>query len=208
MAGATLSTAGAPAVASSRSAPGSGEPPTSSRPVPRQKLAALTVVVVAGALALASHPGLADRLTAAFMAVVLVIVATTDVQRRIIPNRIVLPATVIVLFARILSSPGQSAAWVLAALGAGLVFLLPNLINRSAMGMGDVKLAAFLGVGLGTAVIGALLVAFVSSFPFAVATLWRGGQPARKATIPFGPFLAFGGLVILIIPRLVGLGGG
>lgn len=73
--------------------------------------------------------------------------------------------------------------------------------------MGDVKLVAFLGAGLGTGVIGAIALGCLSIFPFALGTLVRGGLAARKSTLPFGPFLAFGALVILIAPRLLGVGG-
>jgi len=170
---------------------------------------AVSVTATAGAvLVMTRYSSLPDRLIAAFIAIVLVIVAATDLERRIIPNRVIVPALAVVLVARIATSPGETAKWTLAALGAGLLFLLPNLINSSAMGMGDVKLAAFLGAGLGTAVIGALLVASLSTFPFVAAKLMRGGLAARKSTLPFGPFLAFGGLVILIVPRLIGVGGG
>jgi leader peptidase (prepilin peptidase)/N-methyltransferase len=80
--------------------------------------------------------------------------------------------------------------------------LIPNLINRSLMGMGDVKLAVLLGAGLGWGVVGAVTVAFLSMFPVALGTLIRGGLAARKTTLPFGPFLALGGLVILIVSHL------
>ena len=132
--------------------------------------------------------------------------AWSDLERRIIPNSVVLPAIVTVLIARIATSPDRSLEWLLAAIGAGLVFLLPTLINPAAMGMGDVKLAVFLGAGLGLGAVGALIVAFISIFPFAVGSLIRKGSAARNAALPFGPFLALGGLVILIVPRLGGLG--
>jgi leader peptidase (prepilin peptidase) / N-methyltransferase len=186
-----------------QAAPG---PRASDAPFLRQKLGTLAVAASLGVLAFASYSSLADRLIAAFIAVVLVIVAATDLERRIIPNRVILPALAVVLVARTATSP--SPRWLLAALGAGLFFLLPSLINSSAMGMGDVKLATFLGAGLGTAVIGALLLGLLCAVPFAVAKLLRGGLAARKSTLPFGPFLAFGGLVILIVPRLIGVAGG
>jgi prepilin signal peptidase PulO-like enzyme (type II secretory pathway) len=56
--------------------------------------------------------------------------------------------------------------------------------------------------------VGAITVACVAIFPVAVATLVRRGLAARKATLPFGPFLALGALVILIVPRLLGVEGG
>ena len=84
--------------------------------------------------------------------------------------------------------------------------MVPNLFNRAAMGMGDVKLALFLGAALGWGVVGAIVIAFLSVFPIALGTLIRGGRAAGKSTLPFGPFLAFGGLVILIAARLIGAG--
>ena len=68
--------------------------------------------------------------------------------------------------------------------------------------MGDVKLILLLGVGLGSGVLGAVTIAFLSVFPFALAALMRGGVAARSATLPFGPFLAFGGLIMLLVPHL------
>jgi len=141
------------------------------------------------------------------VSVVLVAIAAIDIQRRIIPNRIVLPATAIVLVARIISLPHRAPEFVLAAVAAAVVLMLPNLFNRSAMGMGDVKLCLLLGAALGWAAFTAILVAFLAAGPFAALTLIRGGRSARKASIPLGPFLAFGALAILLIPRLVGHGG-
>ena len=72
--------------------------------------------------------------------------------------------------------------------------------------MGDVKLGLLLGATLGWGAIGAILVAFLAVFPVATFVLIRRGRGARGATLPFGPFLALGGLVILIVPQLAGLG--
>jgi leader peptidase (prepilin peptidase) / N-methyltransferase len=174
--------------------------------VRHRRLAALLAIGLA-TLAFTSYSLVADGVIAAFMTLVLVVLAASDLERRIIPNRIVLPATAVVFAANIAASPAHTPEFAIAMVGAGLAFLIPNLVNSSAMGMGDVKLAAFLGAGLGWGVIGALALAFLSIFPFALGTLIRGGLSARKSTLPFGPFLAFGGLVILIVPRLVGLGG-
>jgi leader peptidase (prepilin peptidase) / N-methyltransferase len=135
---------------------------------------------------------------AAFFAVVLVLVAAIDLERRIIPNRIVLPAIAIVLVAQIALYPGQSLEWVLAAVGTGLFFLIPMLVYPSGMGLGDVKLAVLLGAGLGMAVMGALLIGLAAAFAVAVVILVRQGGAGRKTAIPFGPFLAFGALVELL----------
>ena len=171
--------------------------PRSSHPVP----VAIAAVAI-GALAFACYPTLSRSLLAAFFAAVLVVLGAIDLEHRIIPNRIVLPATAIVLVAHIAISPGRALELVLAPLAAAAFLFAPNLFNKSAIGMGDVKLALLLGAGLGWGVIDALLAGFVAILPFAITMLVRGGQEARKAALPLGPFLAFGGLVILIVPRL------
>src|SRR5207244_4694754 len=107
-------------------------------------------------------------------------------------NRIFLPASAIVLVAQLALFPGQASEWVLAALLAALVLMIPQLVGRSWMGMGDVKLALLLGATLGWGVVGAVLIAFLCTFPVAVGVLIRGGVAARKTTIPFGPFLPLG----------------
>ena len=138
-----------------------------------------------------------EAVVASCFAVVLVVLAAIDLERRIIPNRIVLPATGLILAAQIALSPDRAIEWVGAAAGAALFLLLPLLIYPSGMGMGDVKLALLLGAGLGWAVVPALFVGLMAAFVAAVVVLVRGGLAARKTALPFGPFLAFGGLVAL-----------
>jgi leader peptidase (prepilin peptidase)/N-methyltransferase len=147
----------------------------------------------------------------AFVAAVLVVIAAIDARSFRIPNRIVVPSTAIVLAANIALAPDRAGEFCLAALLAGIALLVPNLINSAWMGMGDVKLAMLLGAALGSTVIGALEIAFISVLPVALIMRLRGGGggggAARGAVLPFGPFLAFGGLVVLIVPHLAGLGG-
>lgn len=177
-----------------------------SAPLLRNPVAVAVAAAAVSAVAFVSSVAGSQAIIAAFMAAVLVVLAATDLERRIIPNRIVLPATAILLVANIAVSPGRASVFVLASLVVGIAFLIPNLINASLMGMGDVKVMMLLGAGLGWAAVGAIMVAFVAIFPFALATLIRGGAAARKTALPFGPFLAVGGLVVLIVPHLVGLG--
>ena len=151
------------------------------------------------AIALLGRYGFGGRgVIAAIFAVVLVLIAAIDLERRIIPNRIVLPAIAIVLVAQIALYPGQALEWVAAAVGTGLFFLIPMLFYPSGLGLGDVKLAVLLGAALGTAVMGALLIGLVAAFVVAVFILVHKGGAGRKMAIPFGPFLAFGALVELL----------
>jgi len=163
--------------------------------------------VSAAALAFAVHPLGGEAVIAGFVAAVLVVIAAVDLRTLTIPNRIVLPATAIVLVGDLVVVPGRAPEFLLAALVGGGVLLLPNLISSSLMGMGDVKLGLLLGAALGWGVLGALMIAFLALFPFAVGALIRGGRQAKTAALPFGPFMAFGALVVLVAPRLLGLSG-
>jgi leader peptidase (prepilin peptidase)/N-methyltransferase len=170
----------------------------------RSPTALVPVVTALVVLAFASFPF--DRaVVVSFLAGVLVVLSAIDIQRGIIPNRIVLPATGVVLLAQIALFPDRALDWTLAAILAAVVLVLPHLFKRSWMGMGDVKLALLLGAGLGWGVFGAVLVAFLCVFPVALLVLIRGGMAARNTTIPFGPFLSLGALIVLFAPHLAGL---
>jgi leader peptidase (prepilin peptidase)/N-methyltransferase len=132
---------------------------------------------------------------AAFLCAVLVAVSAIDLEHRIIPNRIVLPATVAVLVAN--SARDLSPEWALAAL-AGSGFLFAAAVAYPAgMGMGDVKLALLMGAALGRTVSVALMVGMLAALVPSVVLLARHGAKARKMGVPFGPFLAIGSVVAL-----------
>jgi leader peptidase (prepilin peptidase)/N-methyltransferase len=136
----------------------------------------------------------AEAAVAAFFCAVLVAISAVDLEHRIVPDRIVLPATVIVLAAQTALDP--SLEWPLAALGASLFLFLAVLAYPAGMGMGDVKLAAVMGLFLGRNVGPAMLVALVTgSVVGALIIARKGAKEGRKTAIPFGPYLAFGGLV-------------
>jgi leader peptidase (prepilin peptidase)/N-methyltransferase len=134
---------------------------------------------------------------AAAFSVVLVVLSAIDLDRRLIPNAIVLPATGMLLTAQIALYPDHALEWILASLFAALALFVPLLIVPTGMGMGDVKLAALLGAVLGTSVVAALFVGVLAGGLFSVGVLVREGLSARKKTIPYGPFLALGGLIVL-----------
>jgi leader peptidase (prepilin peptidase)/N-methyltransferase len=132
---------------------------------------------------------------------VLVTVSATDLERRIIPNRIVVPASLVLLAAQTLLHP--SVEWGLAAFGASAFFLAAAVAYPGGMGMGDVKLAFLLGAVLGRTVPIALFVGMISALVPAAALGVKHGRAARKMAIPFGPFLALGGVVALFAGRSV-----
>jgi leader peptidase (prepilin peptidase)/N-methyltransferase len=132
-------------------------------------------------------------------ATVLVVLSAIDLDCRLIPNVIVLPATVLFLAAQIALYPHHALEWVLAALLAALALYLPLLVVPTGMGMGDVKLAALLGAVLGESVVVAIFIGVLAGGVFSAVLLIRGGMGARKQTFAYGPFLALGGLVVLLL---------
>ena len=177
-------------------------PSARSREMTRPPMVVVPIAVAIGALGLATFPPSVEAVIQAFVVGTLVLLAAIDIQHGIIPNRIVLPAFGLVLVAQLAFYPQHALEWLLSALLAGLALLLPRLVRSSWMGMGDVKLMLLIGAGLGWQVAGATMLAFLCVFPVALVLLLRGGAAARKATIPFGPFLALGALIVLFAPHL------
>ena len=125
----------------------------------------------------------------------LVLLAAIDLDRRLLPNRIVYPLAAWGLVALLLVERDQVAEHLLAGAGVFVFFYLAALANPAGMGMGDVKLAGVLGLYLGLAVIPALLVALLGGTLTGVGMMLREGAAALRRTLPFGVFLAFGALV-------------
>jgi prepilin signal peptidase PulO-like enzyme (type II secretory pathway) len=136
---------------------------------------------------------------AALLAGVLVVLSAIDLERRVLPNVIVLPAIAIAVPAQVLLSPGRWLEWTLAAFGAALLLLLPLLAGRAGVGMGDVKLVFLLGLVLGEGVMLAIVVASLAVMPVALTLLARHGSAAMRMGVPFGPFLSLGAVVALLV---------
>jgi leader peptidase (prepilin peptidase)/N-methyltransferase len=161
---------------------------------PRLWLVALGTAVLGGASGLVFGYTL-EALAAAVFCWVLVVITRTDFETRLIPDKVILPAAIVVLALRTIDDP--SLEWILSALGAGLVLFVIVLIYPRGLGMGDVKLSAFLGAALGVNVIVAMFVGFFVAFLPAAVLFVRHGREARKESIPLGPFLALGGVIAL-----------
>lgn len=137
--------------------------------------------------------GLAAAVGCASLAVLSVI----DARHRLLPNRIVLGTWVAVLALHALDDPASAAEGLTAGLAAAAFLAFPLLLNGGAMGLGDVKLALLLGALVGWGVFGAIVLGCFAIVPFAVAIVVRGGS-VRTTMLPFGPFLAFGTVVVLL----------
>jgi len=153
---------------------------------------------VAVAVLVRSGPS-AWSVVAAAAAGVLVWVGAIDLETRLLPNRIVLPTTGIVLAASLFLGPGGFAEHAIAALAAGGFMFVAAAIRPGDLGMGDVKLALLLGALLGRSVTTALAVGFAFLLVPAVYQVARHGRAGLRRHIALGPFLAAGAVATLLL---------
>jgi len=122
-------------------------------------------------------------------------IVLTDLERRIIPNKILLVGALLCLAIAVPTDPGGLPERAIAAAAAGGLLFAVAFAYPRGMGLGDVKLTATMGLFLGRAVAPAILVALLAGSIVGLALIARHGSAARKMAIPFGPFLALGGVV-------------
>jgi prepilin signal peptidase PulO-like enzyme (type II secretory pathway) len=122
----------------------------------------------------------------------------TDLETRRIPNVIVLPSTAIVLVARIALGHGNWWEWPIAGIAAAALLLVAAILSRGGVGMGDVKLALFLGCALGSATPTALLIGFATAALYSGVLLVMRGRSALRSAFPLAPFLALGGCIAVL----------
>jgi leader peptidase (prepilin peptidase)/N-methyltransferase len=134
----------------------------------------------------------------------LIALAGIDLDHKLLPNKIVYPMAVYGLVVSSIVATDDFPEHLIAGAGAFAFLLLAVLAYPSGMGMGDVKLAGAMGLYLGVSVIPALLAAFFTGTVFGLVVIARDGAQARKKAVPFGIFLAIGGLVgVLAGPELI-----
>ena len=127
----------------------------------------------------------------------LVIITLTDVERRVIPNAVLLVSSLVAVAIVLATDPTSLGTRAIAAAAAGGFLFLVALAYPRGMGMGDVKLVAVMGLYLGRSVAPALLIGFAVGAVFGLAMIARRGASARKQAVPFGPCLALGAVVAL-----------
>jgi leader peptidase (prepilin peptidase)/N-methyltransferase len=127
----------------------------------------------------------------------LVVVTLTDLERRVIPNTVLLAGAIAAVAIAAIGDPSSLPDRAIAGAEAGVLVFLVALLYPRGMGMGDVKLAAVMGLYLGRAVAPALLIGFAAGAVVGLVLIARRGSSARKQALPFGPFLALGGVVAL-----------
>jgi leader peptidase (prepilin peptidase) / N-methyltransferase len=134
----------------------------------------------------------------------LIALAAIDFDHRLLPNKIVYPMAAYGVVATILVDRGDLVENLIAGAAAFVFLLVAVIAYPRGMGMGDVKLAGAMGLYLGLSIIPALLVAFLSGTVVGVFIIAREGAAGRKKAVPFGVFLALGGIVgVLAGPELI-----
>jgi leader peptidase (prepilin peptidase) / N-methyltransferase len=164
----------------------------------------LRTFVVAGGLALVvasfAKYGLSGKaLVGAVLCPTLVLLAAIDARHRLLPNAIILPATLAVGLIIAASAPGAFLSHLAAGAALGGFFFLFGVIFAGSIGMGDAKLGFLLGLALGAQTFGAAIIAFAGLLVAALYILATRGASARKDAIPFGPFLALGGILAFFL---------
>jgi leader peptidase (prepilin peptidase)/N-methyltransferase len=164
----------------------------------RYPLAELALGALFAATALAFQDDPAQMAMGLVLVSVLVAVTLTDLERHVIPNPIMAFAAVAGLGIAAATDPGLLPERLISAGAAGGFLLVAAVAYPAGMGMGDVKLAAVMGLYLGSAVAPAILIALIAGAVVGVSMIVRDGASARKRGIPFGPFLAAGAVVGLL----------
>ena len=140
--------------------------------------------------------GLTLRTAAAAIAcATFVVVTATDIERRIVPNRVVLPAALAVLVLDTIWHP--SPVWAIGAFGLAGFLFVAAVAYPGGMGMGDVKLALLIGALLGRTTPVAFMLTLLLTLVPTVFLIARHGRGARRLAIPFAPFLAAGAVITL-----------
>jgi leader peptidase (prepilin peptidase) / N-methyltransferase len=166
---------------------------------PNAAVPALAAAVAAGGAVLLRLELSPWTVVVAAAAGVLVWVAAIDLESRLLPDRIVLTATVCVLLASALFQPTHTIEHVLSALVAGGFLFVAALIRPGDLGLGDAKLMLLVGAVLGRSVASALLVGFGLFALVGLALLVRDGRSALKRQLPLGPFIAVGAIGVLLL---------
>jgi leader peptidase (prepilin peptidase) / N-methyltransferase len=169
--------------------------------LPSGGIAALvTALSLAAVIASFAHYGLTGRaLVGAVFCPTLILLAAIDLKHKLLPNTIVLPAILTVGLIVAVSSPDDFLSHFLTGLALGGFFFAFAAIFPGSLGMGDAKLGFLLGLALGSKTLGATLIAFAGLLLAALYVLATRGVSARKDALPFGPFLALGGILAFFL---------
>lgn len=148
------------------------------------------------ALVIATQDQAIDIVLGLCLVTALIPITLIDLDVRRIPDKITAPAAVAALVAGLALDIAGVPEQLIAGAAALLLFYLAAVMKPGGMGMGDVKLVGVLGLYLGRAVAPAIFIALILGVVVGGVIMARVGvATGRKRSVPFGPFLALGGLI-------------
>jgi leader peptidase (prepilin peptidase) / N-methyltransferase len=168
-------------------------------PAGRSLFAVTTLAVFLAAASFAVFGASGRALVGAILCPTLVVLASIDLRHRLLPNTIVFPAIVAVLLVVAGANPHGFFEHLWAGLALGGFLLVFVLVFPAGLGMGDAKVGFLIGFALGWRTLSAMVIAFFGLFLAALWIISRQGLSARRQSLPFGPFLAFGTIVAFFL---------
>ncbi len=165
---------------------------------PRYPLVELTTGLLWAAVVIADYDDVPALVRGILLVTFLVPIALIDLDHRLIPNKLTLPAAVLAIVAIVALDLDFLVEALIAGAAGFAFFFLAAMAYPRGMGMGDVKLAGVLGLYLGRAVAPAIFIALIAGVVVGAAIIARKGATAgRRTAVPFGPVLALGGVIAL-----------
>jgi leader peptidase (prepilin peptidase) / N-methyltransferase len=167
----------------------------------RLAVAVAMVALWVADLAVHNHSSV-RRVLGLVLIAVLARATVTDIEQRRIPNLLTLGASIAALLVGLVMHPSGVPAQVVWGVATGLFLLVFAIASRGGLGMGDVKLGFVLGLFLSDHVVVAMVVGLCAGGVAGVVVLLvRGLSAGRKTRIAYGPFLALGGVVAVLVTK-------
>jgi prepilin signal peptidase PulO-like enzyme (type II secretory pathway) len=142
---------------------------------------------------------LLQALAVSALVVALLVCTGTDLLRYRVPNVITYPGILLALAAAaLMPNAGLASALGAAAVGGG-AFLVMAILTRGGIGLGDVKLAALIGAGLGLPAAYQALFLGVLAGGLVMAVLLAAGLVSRRQALPYAPFLALAAVAVIYL---------
>lgn len=176
-----------------------------SKPLTETIPSGTTLVFVAIAMAFAAAASFADfgfhgrALVGAVFCPALILLAAIDMKHRLLPTRIIYPASLAVGVIVLASTPGNFLSHLAAGAALGGFFFVFGTVFAGSIGIGDARLGILIGLALGSKTLGAMMIAFTALLVAALYLIATRGTSARKDYLPFGPFLALGGILAFFL---------
>lgn len=135
----------------------------------------------------------------AILLILLLAACIVDLKSGKIPDKVVLAGILTGIVFSAINGPKDVAFKLISGIIAALLLLLISWLSKGGVGMGDVKLAAFLGVYLGLGMTISVLSVSVILSGIAAAVILLSKKAGKNGTIPFAPFILLGTVILMFL---------